>query len=231
VTKASGGFLTGVNALSAAEIPAQMGFFYSCAATNDGSAWCWGYNADGGLGDGTRTDRHRAVRVTRAGGGYLTGVRSISRDGSQVCAVTIHGAGWCWGTNSFGALGDGTTIDRDRAVRVTRVGGGSLIGVTSIATGVGHTCAVTIGGVAWCWGLNDNGQLGDRTTTERHGAVRVTLGGNRLTGVTAIAAGEDDTCVLTGGVAIKCWGANRFGMLGNGTTTDSLTPVNVLGLE
>ena len=147
MTKAGGGNLTGVTAISAA------GRGSACASTGDGAAWCWGDNASGQLGDGTTHDRHRAVRVTKAGGGYLTKVTAISTNGYTIssfgvvqfatCARTSKGAAWCWGDNTSGRLGDGTTTNRHPAVRVTKAGGGDLTGVTRISAGLDSSCALT----------------------------------------------------------------------------------------
>lgn len=82
--------------------------------TDDGAAWCWGYNHDAQLGDGTKTDRPRAVRVVRADGGLLDHVTAIQ----GTCALTSDGVAWCWGDNIFGQVGDGTFTDRRAAVRV-----------------------------------------------------------------------------------------------------------------
>jgi alpha-tubulin suppressor-like RCC1 family protein len=176
VTKAGGAYLTGVATISA-------GGFFTCADTTAGAAWCWGDDHYGELGNGSTTDRHWAVRVTKAGGGSLTGVTDISALGftgeagfpyGHACATTSNGGAWCWGYSSSGELGDGTTADRLRAVRVAEAGGGNLTGVIAISTGNDHTCARTIGGTSWCWGGNYSGALGDGTTTDRLRAVPVT---------------------------------------------------------
>jgi alpha-tubulin suppressor-like RCC1 family protein len=166
VTKAGGGVLPGVTAVSAS-------WNHSCARTNDGAAWCWGTNGAGELGNGTTNARYRAVQVVKAGGGVLAGVTAISADGSHSCARTSDGAAWCWGFNFYGRLGDGTTRNRTRAVQVTKAGGGALPGVTAVSAGGQHSCARTNDGGAWCWGLNYYGELGDGTTTDRRRAVRV----------------------------------------------------------
>jgi alpha-tubulin suppressor-like RCC1 family protein len=92
---------------------------------------------------------------------------------------------------------------------------------------VGVSCAVTNAGEVNCWGSNDHGELGDGTTTDRHVPVAVS---GLADGVRAIVAGEALTCVLTTARAVKCWGYNRFGELGDGTTADRQTPVTVTGL-
>jgi alpha-tubulin suppressor-like RCC1 family protein len=111
VTKVGGEPLAGVIATS-------NGYCHSCARTRDGATWCWGANGSGQLGDGTTTGRSRAVRVTRGGGRALAGVVGVSAGHAHTCARQGTDAVWCWGANWDGQLGDGTTSDRHRAVRV-----------------------------------------------------------------------------------------------------------------
>ena len=102
---------------------------------------------------------------------------------------------------------------------------GSSPGVATIIAGYAHTCAVTTGGAAKCWGDNAWGQLGDGTLTDR--LTPVTVSG-LSSGVTTISAGFYHTCAVTTGGAAKCWGYNEYGQLGDGTFTKRLTPVTVL---
>ncbi len=102
-----------------------------------------------------------------------------------------------------------------------------LENVAAIATGVGHTCALTTAGGAKCWGSNGNGQLGDNSTTSRLTPVEVF---GLTSGVAAIAGGGGHTCALTIGGGIKCWGSNSSGQLGDNSTTNRLTAVDVIGL-
>jgi alpha-tubulin suppressor-like RCC1 family protein len=106
-----------------------------------------------------------------------------------------------------------------------------LTGISKIAAGNGHTCAVTVSGTVKCWGLNFYGQLGDNTNVYRSLPVDVIAGPSLppLAGVSAISTGLNHTCVLINGGA-KCWGDNAKGQLGDGSTTQRLTPVSVVGL-
>ena len=141
----------------------------------------------------------------------------------HTCAITTGGGLKCWGYNYYGQLGDGTTNSSSTPVDVA----GLSQGVTAIAAGEGHTCALVSGGVK-CWGNNWYGQLGDGTITQRSIPVDVVGLGSSMD---AIAAGGGHTCALGSGGGVKCWGDNGYGQLGDGTTTDSSTPVDVVGLS
>jgi alpha-tubulin suppressor-like RCC1 family protein len=194
------------------------GSYHTCALTSSGGVWCWGYNSDGQLGDGTTTARTTPVAV----GGLPSGVTAIAAGSYHTCALTGSGGVWCWGSNWAGQLGDGTTTSRSTPVAVN----GLPSGVTAIAAGYAHTCALTGSDGVWCWGDNEFGQLGDGTTTDSTTPVAV----SGLSGVTAIAAGYAHTCALTGSDGVWCWGDNEFGQLGDGRSLYRTTPVAVGGL-
>jgi alpha-tubulin suppressor-like RCC1 family protein len=208
-----------VSGLSSGVAAIAAGASHTCALTAAGGVKCWGYNFNGQLGNGTTTDSHTPVDVS----GLASGVAAIAAGENHTCALTTGGGVNCWGYNDHGQLGDGTTTRRLAPVPVS----GLASGVAAIAGGGSHTCAVTTGGAVKCWGLNDHGQLGDGTTTERLAPVSVS---GLTSGVTVIAAGRYHTCAATTGGGVKCWGWNALGQLGDGTTTQRLTPVPVSGL-
>ena len=209
-----------VSGLSSGVTTIAAGLFHTCALTSGGGVKCWGINEYGQLGDGTTVDKHTPVDVS----GLSSGVAAIAANRWHTCALTVGGGVKCWGHNSFGQLGDDTTVDKHTPVDVS----GLNSGVMDIAVGAYHTCAITSGGGAKCWGDNEYGELGDGTTVYKRTPVDVSGLSN---GGIAIAAGMYHTCALTSGGAAKCWGYNQFGQLGNGTDNDEDTPVDVSGLS
>ena len=151
------------------------------------------------------------------------GNRQIAPGAEHTCALTSSGGVKCWGRNNYGQLGDGTTTNRLTPVDVS----GLEDDVQSIEAGVAHTCALTSSGGVKCWGRNDYGQLGDGTTTDRLTPVEVN---GLAVAVQSIEAGAEYTCALTASGVTMCWGRNDYGQLGDGTTTDRLTPVEVSDL-
>ncbi len=153
-----------------------------------------------------------------------TVVTAIAAGDEHTCALTAKGQALCWGRNDFGQLGDGTTASRNTPAPVS----GLDTGVLAIAAGSNHTCAITAGGAAHCWGHNNGGQLGDGTATNRLTPTPVSGLG---TGVAAITGGYKHSCALTEAGAALCWGDNDSGQLGDSTKTDRPTPVPVSGLS
>jgi len=145
---------------------------------------------------------------------------AVSAGGLHTCGLTAAGVAYCWGYNGFGQLGDGTTTDRSTPVLVAAPAGVSF---AAVSAGLRHTCGLTAAGVAYCWGYNGFGQLGDGTTTDRSTPVRVAGGVSFAT----VSAGEGHTCGVTAAGAAYCWGDNFFGELGDGTTTSRSSPVLV----
>lgn len=206
------GLDSGVTAITA-------GFGHSCAVIRGGGVSCWGYNSYGQLGDGTKEDRHTPLSVI----GLPETIQSIAAGFGHTCALTSSGGVYCWGNNTYGQLGKGSSGDSTAPTAVS----GMQSGITVIAARDHHTCALTSNGGVMCWGENDQGQLGDGTVERRYAPVDVT---GLASGVKSLAIGDDFSCALTESGGVKCWGDNRSGQIGDGTNIDRLVTVDVQGL-
>ena len=198
--EAGTGPLTSISTIAA-------GGAHTCALLTTGQARCWG--GGGMVGDGTTAVRTRPVAVSNPEGtGPLTGVTQISARLSHTCALLETHQAVCWGSNSAGQLGDGTTTARTRPVVVSDPSGtGPLTGIERVETGYVNTCALLDNGEARCWGRNTEGQLGDGTTTNRTRPVPVLDPGGTepLTGIDAITSGTTNCAHLVDSQTY-CWG-------------------------
>jgi alpha-tubulin suppressor-like RCC1 family protein len=196
---------------------------HTCAVTTEGLAYCWGTNGRGELGNGEESQdscgnpcETRPVAV--AGGLHFL---HVSAGGSFTCGITDDFKAYCWGTNGAGQLGDGSqTLSRVPVL----VNGGHQF--RQIRAGQGHACAITrTTQVAYCWGGNSTGQLGDGSKADRltPTAVAGGLSWHQLTG------GVFHTCGVTTANKAYCWGNNGVGNLGDGTKTQRLRPTAVSG--
>ena len=204
--------LSGVTQVSAGER-------HSCAVTFTGALRCWGENFSGQLGTGTRESRGSPVDVL----GLSSGVAMVAAGKTHTCAVTAAGAAKCWGSNLNGQLGDGTQADRLSPVTVS----GLSSGVLAITVGEGFSCALTTGGGVKCWGFNGDGALGNNGFQPSLVPVDVI---GLPAGVAAISAGDTHVCALLVGGALRCWGRNDAGQVGDGTTSQRSLPTDVLAL-
>jgi alpha-tubulin suppressor-like RCC1 family protein len=189
----------------------STGASHSCGIRVDGTAWCWGSNYAGQLGDGSPNDGPGRSIPTQVG--TATNWATITAAGLlHTCATRTDGTAWCWGGNTRGELGDGTTTNRSTPTQV-----GTATTWATISTGSGHTCATRTNGTAWCWGYNFYGQLGDGTITNRLTPTQV---GTATSWATIDAGGYRHTCAIRTNGTAWCWGSNLYGQLGDGTTTD-----------
>ena len=196
----------------------NSGTSHSCAILDDGSIRCWGNNANGQLGDGSRDDRLIPTLVNTPLGRNAT---SLSTGLAHSCAIFDDHSLRCWGDNSYGQLGDGTLIERILPTSVNLGNGRSAI---SVSLGQTHTCAILDDNSLKCWGGNANGQLGDESTSDRKSPQSISFGGYD---VTSVSAGAYHTCALLNDTSINCWGDNWHGQLGDGSNDKQLTPVSL----
>lgn len=203
--------LAGVQAISA-------GRSHTCALAASGAVSCWGHGAEGRLGDGTTTNRTSPVLIS----GLPASARQISAGGTHTCAVLATGATYCWGSNFYGQLGDGTTTNR---LVPTLIPGSNS---SMVSAGLYHTCALAAGSnLLFCWGQNNYGQVGDGTGTNRLSPTYSSAFG----AVQSVSASAAFTCVVSTTGGVRCVGLNDQGQLGSGTTTSTRTPVTVTGLS
>ena len=192
-----------------------VGEHHTCALSMAGGVKCWGW---AGL-IGVDTDSSVPVQVP----GLAADVIGIAGGDDHTCALLSGGGVKCWGGNYWGGLGDGMPGINIVVAPVSAVG---LTDVTAIWAGRGTSCARRDGGEIWCWGRNDDGQLGLGTESATVGVPTLA---KELAGISVVAPASVHACGLAGG-AVKCWGRNHLGQLGDGSLMNSVTPVEVSGL-
>ena len=153
-------------------------------------------------------------------------ITQVSAGGGHACLVRTDDSLWCWGRNDRGQIGDGTRTPRAQPVRVA-----AIEEVAAVAAGDLHTCAITTGAAVFCWGAGDSGQLGELGRNDR-GLPQLVAGVTGLTGVPdALAAGRDFSCALGADHAVRCWGDDSLGQLGDGGAPGPHLPAVVPGLS
>jgi alpha-tubulin suppressor-like RCC1 family protein len=192
------------------------GDYHSLAIGSDGNLYAWGDNQYGELGDGTTTDRYSPEAITLAAGVTPT---AIAAGYDFSLAIGSDGNLYAWGVNIDGELGDGTTTDRDTPEAITLSAG---VTATAIAAGNSDSLAIGSDGKLYAWGYNGNGEVGDGTTTQRDSPEAITL----AAGVTptAVAAGGGHSLAIGSDGKFYAWGFNKYGELGDGTTTQRDRP-------
>lgn len=199
------------------------------AIESNATAWAWGDNDYGELGatsSGTCTTGPCSLTPIQTTG--LTGVAALASGYDHSLAAKSDGTIWAWGDNTYGELGNGTTTSS-----TTPVQAGGLSGVVSVAGGDYYSLALRTDGTVWAWGDGSYGQLGTNTTATCAQTTPCSLTPTQVSGVsgiTAIAAGQDHSLALKTDGTVWAWGLNSSGQLGNGSTKNSATPVQVTGL-
>ncbi len=208
-----------VSGISGQVVSLSAGYAHTCAVLSGGSVKCWGRAGSGQIGNGSTVNSRVPVDVT----GATSGGTAVVGGGAHSCAV-VSSAARCWGLNLLGQIGDGSTTNRTTSVAVAN---GSP--VSAVAAGASHSCALfTTGGVK-CWGDNASGVLGTGSTSPASSTAPLQVSG-LTSGVVEVSAGAAHTCVLTNANAVRCWGVNDYGQLGNGGTSSASSPVTVNGL-
>lgn len=202
------------------------GTFFSCALQEtDGQVRCWGGNSYGQLGDHSTQARVTPVTAVRFVANQfqpITGARSIDAGYEHTCIINADAKVQCWGNNGSGQLGDDTYTSRSYALPEL------LSDVIQLATGSYHSCALTQDDKVYCWGRNDFGQVGAgiigapiKLPTQVQGLPP---------NIAKISAGANQSCAITQGGELYCWGDNSTGQLADGTDTASAAPKPITAL-
>ena len=192
------------------------GNYFSCALIKDKTIKCWGKNNDGQIGDGTTTNATSPTSVLN-----LSNMNKVSAGGNHACAVADNGTVWCWGRGDGGKLGNGADSDSSVPVQVSGISTAIDVSTSDLVN-----CAILSDRTVQCWGGNGDGQLGNGTTG---GSSNVPVAVSGLTSVAKIASGFRHNCAIRTDNTVWCWGDNDEGKLGDNSTTDRNTPVQVIG--
>ncbi len=207
----------------------------ACALLQGGSIDCWGNSADGELGNGTDTGpdtctNGNSCSTTPVAVSGITDATQVAVGQDSACALLRDGTADCWGDNNYGELGDATsggpgTCINGNYCSTTPVAVSGIGDAIQVTDGGGHSCALLSGGSVDCWGINENGELGDGTDNGPDSCTNIPcsttpVAVSGITNATAIAAhlGEE-SCALIASGQLECWGNNTQGQLGDGTYT------------
>ncbi|MEV6602318.1 hypothetical protein AB0M36_36530 [Actinoplanes sp. NPDC051346] len=219
---------------------------HTCAADDEGAAWCWGDGARGQLGVPDARGSATPVRV-RTGGRTDDPIVDIAAGGDTTCAATAGGSAYCWGVDPAG--GDDrpgpAAVTTGGKVRQVAVGGRQACALdpdgaaycwgaatrragpfTTISAGAGHACGLDRAGRAYCWGDGGDGRLGNGRTADRAAPIGVEVDAE----LAAIDAGNAHSCAVDTRGYTFCWGSGADGQLGARATTLSAVPMRVEGL-
>jgi alpha-tubulin suppressor-like RCC1 family protein len=195
------------------------GYKHSLGLRTNGTLWAWGYNAQGRLGDNTTANKSSPVSVV----GGFTDWCQVSAGYAHSLVLRTNGTAWAWGCNSYGKLGDNTTVSKSSPVSVI----GGFTDWCQVSGGYNQSLGLRTNGTAWSWGRNYRGVLGDNTTVNKSSPVSV-IGG--FTDWCQVSAGSSSlsVAVRTNGTA-WAWGGGAYGAKGDNDTTNRSSPVSVVG--
>lgn len=203
----------------------MTGWYHNCVLTTSGAVKCWGRNNGGQLGipiDPSVPGYNVAIQIN----GFSGPVRSLNAGNMHSCALMQDSTVECWGSNSYGQLGDGTFVASSVPVRVK-----GLTDAVEVIAGEFQSCALKSDGALWCWGNNSNGQLGyppSGSVGVKRASAAVVPG--LETGVASFDTGWKSVCVVTTAGEAKCLGQNNTAQLGDGSKVDRYAPTPVHGL-
>ncbi|HUF98603.1 MAG TPA: hypothetical protein VMM60_10780 [Ilumatobacter sp.] len=201
---------------------------HTCAITDGGTndgVWCWGDNAYKKLGDGTSDASLVPVQVVGLPADRTPVDVEVGRNHS--CVLFDDGTVWCWGSGS--ALGDAGGPPGSGSAGRNPVQVHVIVDAVDITVGDSHSCVIRSDTTVWCWGSNNDGQLGNGEV----GSSTVPVQAIGVSNAASVTAGLFTSCAVRADGSAMCWGSNGYGQLGDGSpaTGGELVPVPVIGLE
>jgi alpha-tubulin suppressor-like RCC1 family protein len=191
---------------------------HSVLLREDKTIWAWGLNNSGQLGNGNTSSYNTPIKTN-----VISDINQVSSGEYFNIALKDDGTVWTWGYNGNGQLGNGNTTNQSNPIKVP-----NLNNVTQVSAGYyRHSLALKSNGTVWAWGLNDNGQLGDGTTSQRNNPIQI----NTLLNIKQIASGYRHSVALKKDGTVWAWGLNNYGQIGNGTTSNRNMPIKVVDLD
>jgi alpha-tubulin suppressor-like RCC1 family protein len=211
----------------------STGARHTCGLTASGTAYCWGLNETGELGNDSRFDSSVPIKIATKFDRQAIFFSNISAGGHYTCGITLVGHSYCWGMNNAGELGIEKGHTPGVPFPVNAPKGEKVLIFSLISTSFSHTCGLTLSGKAYCWGENYYGELGNNDFDFYHKQVGLPIPvsppelGSALT-FSSISSGSGFTCGLTQTGKAYCWGTSKEGALGNTITSSSSSPISVI---
>ena len=185
------------------------------ALKSDGSLWAWGYNGSGQVGNNSTTNQLTPVQI------IASGVSKVYATGYNVYVIKSDGSLWAWGSGTNGPVGNNSTTNQLTPVQII------ASGVSSVITTWFGAYAIKSDGSLWAWGYNGAGQVGNNSTTNRLTPVQVIASGVSQMIASASSPYPARLVIKTDG-SLWAWGSNTYGQVGNNSTTNQLTPVQIM---
>jgi alpha-tubulin suppressor-like RCC1 family protein len=198
----------------------SAGTRHSLAIKSDGTLWAWGDNFNGQLGNNSTNQQNAPVRIEAANNSEPW--ISVSAGVAYSLAIKTDGTLWAWGSNANGRTGlnniNGNTLIPEQIP--------SVVDWASVSAGSAHSLAIKTDGSLWAWGVNNDGQLGDGTQTQKTTPVQIDTA-NNLAHWASVSAGIEHTLAIKEDGLLWAWGNNGAGQLGDGTTADKHSPIQI----
>lgn len=213
----------------------SVGGSHSCAIASDNNAYCWGRNGTGQLGYvNGRENSYVPVPVDRSGVFKGVTINNLTLGKFHTCAVASDDKGYCWGYDDYGQISTSIWLMSESPVPIRAIRNNELLlnglGIVSITSGSHHVCAIASDAKTYCWGINEDGQLGSYLFSHSSPIPLALYSNGALGGssLKSVSAGHDFTCGISAEDRLFCWGENSHGQLGNNSIVNSSTPVAVV---